>query len=97
VEIGAADSAVGDLDVDVVFFPEFGLERAPLHFAVHAIGRVAKPAFELVWSGHVEEIYSSEKWQVLIQKVKKRYFQLLTFRRSSLYLYSLSSRVHISE
>lgn len=48
VEIGAADSAVGDFDVDVGFFPGFGGEFFPDHVAFGARFVEAEPAFEFV-------------------------------------------------
>lgn len=46
VDVGEADAAVGDLDVDVVFSEGFGFERSPLQVAVGAVTVVGQPAVE---------------------------------------------------
>lgn len=48
VEIGPADAAVRDLDIDVRLFPRLGLEFAPDHLALICIFVEAEPAFKLV-------------------------------------------------
>ena len=47
VQVGAADSAVRDLDVDVVLRPFLGLELAPFHVALKGALVEAEPALEL--------------------------------------------------
>ena len=48
VDVGAADAAVRDLDVDVVLGPLLGLVLSPLHVALNGLGVVPEPALELV-------------------------------------------------
>jgi hypothetical protein len=55
MEIRTANTAVGDLDVDVVFLPLLGLKWTPFHLAVDGIGGVAEPALELVIGRHFGE------------------------------------------
>lgn len=52
VQVGTADAAVRDLDVDVVLGPLLGLELAPLHVALGGGGVKAQPALELVVGSH---------------------------------------------
>lgn len=52
VDVGAADAAVGDFDVDVGFFPFLGLVGLPLHVSVDGFGVETHPAFEFVVGGH---------------------------------------------
>lgn len=47
VKVRTADTAVGDLNVDVVLSPLLGLECAPFHLSVDTVGAVAEPSFEL--------------------------------------------------
>jgi hypothetical protein len=47
VQIRAADTAVADLNVDVVLLPLLGLELAPLHFALNGLGIEAQPSLKL--------------------------------------------------
>jgi hypothetical protein len=54
VQIGTADTAVRDLDVDVVFFEGLGLEALPDHLAIHTVGVETHPSFEFVIGGHCE-------------------------------------------
>lgn len=54
MKIRTADTAVGDLDIDIVLVPGLGLERAPLHLAVDRFGILAQPALELVIGRHSE-------------------------------------------
>jgi hypothetical protein len=63
MKIGATETTVRDLDVDIAFFPNFGLKLAPFHFAIDGIRRFAKPAFKLVRSCHFEVV---EKWMLLL-------------------------------
>lgn len=44
VEVGTAHAAVGDGDVNVCFFPFFGFELRPSHFAIDRIWVMAEPA-----------------------------------------------------
>lgn len=48
MQVRAADTRVGDFNVDVVVLPLLGLELAPGHVAVSRLGIVALPAFKLV-------------------------------------------------
>lgn len=48
MHIGAADTAMGDLDIDVGLFPWLGLELLPNHLALAGLGTEAHPALELV-------------------------------------------------
>ena len=50
--VGAADSAVGDLDVDVVLCPLLGLKCTPFHLSICGILVVAQPALKLVVGSH---------------------------------------------
>ena len=61
VKIRTADTAVSDLDVDVVLLPDLGLETAPFHLAVHGLRVTTKPSFKLVIGRHVDLIEKSKK------------------------------------
>ena len=52
VQVGAADAAIGDFNVNVGLFPLLRLELLPLQLAVHAVRAVAQPALEFVGGGH---------------------------------------------
>lgn len=52
MQVGSADTAVRDLNVNVVLGPLLGLVRAPFHLALDGLGRLAQPAFELGRSRH---------------------------------------------
>lgn len=52
MKVRAADTAVGDLDVDVILRPLLGLEAAPPHLALDGIGRLSEPPLELVVGSH---------------------------------------------
>ena len=58
VQVGTADAAMGDFDVNVGLFPLLGLEFLPLQLAVHAVRAVAQPALEFVRGGHVCKLCS---------------------------------------
>ena len=58
VEVRTADAAVGDLDVDVGFFPGFWGVFFEDHFALDGLGALAQPALELVVGAHVCSIVS---------------------------------------
>jgi hypothetical protein len=60
MEIRSADTAVGDLDVDVCLLPWLGLKGAPDHFALVGIFVQAEPAFKLVVGRHLMRSFGSE-------------------------------------
>jgi hypothetical protein len=47
VKVRTTNSAVGDFDIDIILSPLFGLERTPLHLAIHRVRVVPPPTFEL--------------------------------------------------
>lgn len=48
VKIGSADTAVGDLNVNIILFPLLGLELLPLHLALNGLLIETEPSLELV-------------------------------------------------
>lgn len=52
VEVRTTNTAVRNLDVDIVLGPLLGLVGTPLHLALHGLGALAQPAFELGGSCH---------------------------------------------
>jgi hypothetical protein len=52
VQIRAADTTVGDLDIDIGLFPVLGLEFLPDHVALARARVKAHPSFELVVCRH---------------------------------------------
>lgn len=52
MDVGAADAAVGDLDVDVGGGEGLGREGFPVHEAFGGGGVVGEPAVEKVGGGH---------------------------------------------
>ena len=50
--VGAADTAVRHLDVDIVFRPLLGLELAPLHVPLNRLLVEAEPALKFVVGSH---------------------------------------------
>ena len=53
MEIGTTDTAVGDFDVNVGFFPLLGGIFFEFHLAINSAGIKAEPALEFVVGGHV--------------------------------------------
>lgn len=56
MKIGAANTAVADLNVDIRFFPSLRLIRLPFHVAIDRVFVKAAPAFELGFAGHVSRL-----------------------------------------
>lgn len=48
VDVGTADTAVGNLNIDVVVGERLGRVLLPLHLALGRLGPVTAPTFELV-------------------------------------------------
>jgi hypothetical protein len=57
VKVRAADTAVCDLDVDVVLLPLLGLKGIPLHLSIDGARITAKPALEFVIGRHFDELF----------------------------------------
>lgn len=55
VDVGAADTAGLDLDVDIVVGEGLGLVLLPDHLAVNGLRAQAAPALKLVVGGHFDE------------------------------------------
>ena len=51
VQVGATDTTVANLDVDVGLFPRLGLKLLPDHLALTGFGTEAHPALKLVIGG----------------------------------------------
>ena len=53
VKIRTADTAVRNLDIDIILSPRLRLKLLPNHVAVDGVFVEAHPSFELVWHGHI--------------------------------------------
>lgn len=51
VQVATADTAVRDLNVDIVLCPLLGLKVAPLHLSIDRLGRLSEPSLES-WASH---------------------------------------------
>ena len=53
VKIRAADTAVRNLDIDIILSPWLRLILLPNHVAVDGVFIETHPSFELIWHGHI--------------------------------------------
>lgn len=51
VQVGATNTTVRDLDVDISLFPGLGLKLLPDHLSLAGFGAETHPSFELVIGG----------------------------------------------
>lgn len=51
VQVGATDTTVRDLDVDISLLPGLGLKLLPDHLSLAGFGAETHPSFELVIGG----------------------------------------------
>jgi hypothetical protein len=63
MQVRAADTAVRNLNVDVIFTPAFRLKFTPGHLALHGVLVLSEPALELS-VGHVDIVSDLDKFIV---------------------------------
>lgn len=61
MKVRTADTAVCDLDVDVVLLPLLGLKGIPLHLSIDGARITAKPALEFVIGRHFVYLFVTLK------------------------------------